>query len=175
MPYADHEWDPDSVDAVLEHAKTQRNVDTDRVYVTGLSLGGSGVWIYAANHPDKVAAIVPISGKTNLAIDQACNLVDIPVWVFHGSEDNLLSTSFPIDMVNAINGCGDGHYAPELTFNQSRGHEGWNEIMNRNAQYEIYTWMLQFAKNDFTNRPPYVHVGSDFKVLQEDGATYIYG
>ena len=62
-------------------------IDTNRVYLTGESLGGSGTWFLAAKYPDKFAAIAPMSGFTSHMdfIDNSIDkLMNIPIWAFHG-------------------------------------------------------------------------------------------
>jgi pimeloyl-ACP methyl ester carboxylesterase len=72
---------------------TKYNVDTDKVYLTGVSLGGAGTWYLAIKYPDKFAAIAPMSGFTshieylNKNIDK---LVDMPIWAFHGKIDKVV-------------------------------------------------------------------------------------
>ncbi|MDH5235886.1 MAG: alpha/beta hydrolase-fold protein, partial [Gemmatimonadota bacterium] len=68
-------------------------IDTDRVYLTGPSLGGSGTWYIAARYPGMFAAIAPISGFTS-HLDYIDNnidkLIDVPVWAFHGKLDTVV-------------------------------------------------------------------------------------
>lgn len=68
-------------------------IDTNRVYLTGVSLGGSGTWYLAVKYPDKFAAIAPISGFTSHIdfIDENIDkLIDMPIWAFHGKTDNVV-------------------------------------------------------------------------------------
>jgi predicted peptidase len=58
-------WNPDTLNALLERIIRKYRVDKDRVYLTGLSMGGYGTWALAAEHPEKFAAIVPICGGGN--------------------------------------------------------------------------------------------------------------
>ncbi|HTJ48766.1 MAG TPA: alpha/beta hydrolase-fold protein, partial [Cyclobacteriaceae bacterium] len=170
--YNDQEWDPDSVNEVLEYVKTLFSIDANRIYLTGMSLGGAACWSYAAAYPSKVAAFVPISGKTDTT--QACILKDIPIWAFHGSNDNLVDPPYTIGMVNAVTACA-GAYKPKLNLLQVRTHEGWNEVWNGSDGYPVFDWMVQFTKNNFSNKPAFVTAGADLRLLQRSGATHIYG
>jgi poly(3-hydroxybutyrate) depolymerase len=170
--YNDQEWNPDSVNEVLEYVKTLYSIDANRIYLTGMSLGGAACWSYAAAYPSKVAAFVPISGKTD--ITQACILKDIPIWAFHGSNDNLVDPPYTIDMVNAVTACA-GVYKPKLNLLNTKAHEGWNEVWNGTDGYPVFDWMLQFTKNNFTNKPAFVTAGADLRLLQRTGTTHIYG
>ena len=97
------QWPADYIDEVVNHVISNYRVDLSRIYVTGLSLGGTGTWTYAAAFPQKVAAILPISGRSDLT--KACALKNIPAWVFHGDGDPTVTMQYSIDMINAINLC----------------------------------------------------------------------
>lgn len=171
--YNDQEWPMEKVDSVLEYVRTTHNIDPNRMYLTGISLGGAACWNYAATFPGKVAAIVPMSGKTNVA--QACSLTDIPIWAFHGENDGLVEPHFTVEMIDAINACPSGDYKPHLNLLHARGHEGWNEIFTGTDGYDIYTWLLQFTKNSTANVPPYVYAGVDKKILVRSEPFHITG
>ena len=79
-------WNAANIDAMIEYVKTKLRVDEDRIYVTGLSLGGGGTWAYAASKYTKVAAIVPIAG-TELSLSSINNASHVPVWAFHNYND----------------------------------------------------------------------------------------
>jgi predicted peptidase len=77
-----------------KEATARYRIDTDRVYLTGPSLGGSGTWYIAARYPEKFAAIAPISGFTSHLdyIDKNIDkLIDMPVWAFHGKLDTVVA------------------------------------------------------------------------------------
>lgn len=79
-------WNAANIDAMIEYVKTQVRIDEDRIYVTGLSLGGGGTWSYAAGKPTKVAAIVPVAG-TESALSSINNGSHVPTWAFHNYND----------------------------------------------------------------------------------------
>ena len=82
-------------------------IDTNRVYLTGLSLGGSGTWYLAVKYPDKFAAIAPMSGFTSHMdyIDENIDrLVDMPIWAFHGKIDNVVPFEETERMINKLKG-----------------------------------------------------------------------
>ena len=78
-------WSVEVLDALLREVASQYKVDTDRIVVTGLSMGGYGTWNLATAYPDRFAAIAPICGGGNPL--EACKLKNVPVWVFHGAKD----------------------------------------------------------------------------------------
>jgi poly(3-hydroxybutyrate) depolymerase len=172
--YNDQRWPAALIDEVLEFVKSGFNVDEQRVYVTGISVGGSGAWTYAAAYPHKVAAIVPFSGVTLL--EEACSLKDIPTWVFHGENDGLVVSEFSTNMVAAIKNClPSGKLVPHASIIPTHGHEGWNEVYSGTTQYDIYTWLLKFRKSNLVNTAPFVTSGGDRIIEIPAGAFYITG
>jgi hypothetical protein len=170
----DPQWPADYIDEVVRYVVSKYRVDLSRIYLTGISRGGTGVWTYASSYPQKIAAMVPLSGRSDLT--QACPVKDIPIWAFHGDGDPTAPTIFSVDMVNAIRGCSPaGKYKPQLYLLNAKGHLGWNEVYNGTNGYKIFNWLLQFKKNDFTNRPPYVNAGPDYKIHLRGQPFYLVG
>jgi hypothetical protein len=170
----DQEWPAAYVDEVVQHVRATYKVDATRIYLTGISLGGHGCWTYAAAYPSKIAAFIPISGKSD--VTKACAVKNIPVWAFHGENDGLVKPQFSIDMINAINACQPvGTYKPKLNLLYSRIHEGWNEIYNLTNGYNVFDWLLKFKKNVTANKTPYVNAGIDQKILLRGTSLHIAG
>jgi predicted peptidase len=90
--------------ALLDHLTNQFQADTDRIYLTGLSMGGYGSWRLAADHPERFAAVVPICGGGNPS--DAAKLKDLPIWAWHGLSDPAVPVKNSIDMVEAIKKAG---------------------------------------------------------------------
>jgi predicted esterase len=171
--HRDQVWSAELVDELIEYVKQKFSVDHNRIYLTGLSLGGAGVWNYTASYPQKVAAIVPISGVTDTT--QACLLKNIPAWVFHGGSDGLVSPKFSTGMVNSIIRCSPDVYIPKVNVLHARRHEGWNEIYNDSNGYNIYDWLLMFSKNNTSNKSPYVNAGGDLKIMLRSTPLHLVG
>ena len=98
-------WLPDSDDedlAMSELADVQAHyaVDTKRIYLTGISSGGTGTWNLAAAYPEQWAAIVPVCGMCNLK--DAPRLSHIPCWCFHGGADTVASPENPREMMRRL-------------------------------------------------------------------------
>src|SRR5437762_10876627 len=81
-------WDVPTLNALLDEIVVTHKVDRDRIYVTGLSMGGFGTWGLAAAYPDKFAAIMPICGGGDA--HDAAKLKHLAIWVFHGAKDNVV-------------------------------------------------------------------------------------
>ena len=97
---ADEWWTEDALVAFLDEIVETHRVDEDRIYVTGLSMGGYGTWTLATAVPDRLAAIVPICGGGDPGkVDRIKN---IPTWVFHGAKDPVVDLSKSTEMVNAL-------------------------------------------------------------------------
>jgi hypothetical protein len=156
-------WPPSHIDEVVNYVIANWRIKTYRLYVTGLSLGANATWNYAAAYPNKVAAIIPISGRADLT--KACALKNIPAWVFHGDSDPTATMYYSQDMVNAIDNC-----QPPGTFNRrftrlfTKLHDGWNEIYNGTNGYRIFEWMMKFNKTSLANTVPYVGAGPDMNI-----------
>jgi predicted esterase len=177
----DQDWVASYIDEVVEYVKTQRNINTNKIYIMGLSLGGQGCMIYSAAYPNKIAAMIPICGRTDDIIQEgmACSLVNIPTWIFHGTEDITLNYSNAINMAAAVNACPNpGSIKPHVTLLDAGEHTGvsvWNPLYNLSAGYPVYDWMLKFNKNATANVLPYVNVGPDKKFLVGDATIYLFG
>lgn len=184
VPLVDQDWPADYLDEVIEYVKTIRNINPDKIYFMGLSLGGQGCMIYSAAYPQKVAGMVPIGGRTynqfisdqsEDIISQACSLVNIPMWIFHGTDDSILPYTNATLMVQAINNCPtQGSLKPHVTLLDAITHnETWNPIYNLSAGYPVYDWLLLLTKNAIANIPPVVSLGFNKRFLTADGTIYL--
>jgi predicted peptidase len=133
-------WNAEYLNALLDDVVAHHKVDRDRVYLTGLSMGGFGTWALAAAHPEKFAAIVPICGGGNPA--DAKKLKDLPIWVFHGAKDTTVRPSASESMVKALQEAG----AKEVKFTlyPEAGHDAWTETYNNP---EVWEWLLKHKRN----------------------------
>ncbi|WP_148707450.1 PKD domain-containing protein [Chitinophaga skermanii] len=186
-PQAPNGWFNESmVDAVLEDMKKRYRVDDARIYLTGISAGGYGVWNYVASgttYSDKIAAIVPVSaaGIDNSKLGGLCNLAtsNVPVWTLIGDKDQFydLANSY-IDRINACN--------PKTkaikTIYPGLGHstEAWDRAYSADHAYQnpnIYEWMLQYSKGGATpvNQPPVANAGSNVTITLPTSSTTLNG
>ncbi len=96
----------------VEATSREYHLDPRRIYLTGLSLGGHGAWLLAANYPDRFAAVVPICGfaeygeSTGLAARIAPQLVETPIWCFHGEADKAVPVQKSREIVAAVRAAG---------------------------------------------------------------------
>lgn len=124
-------------------------VDTNRVYLTGASLGGSGTWYLAAKYPGKFAAIAPICGFTSHMdfIDNHINqLAEIPVWAFHGHADQVVPFEETERIIKKLDG---KNKELKFTADPAAGH--WLSWLVYPGQ-ELYDWFLEHDKSQKTNK-----------------------
>ncbi len=131
-------WNTEELFKLLDEIISKYKIDTKRIYLTGLSMGGFGTWQMAVKHPDKFAAIIPVCGGGDPS--KARRIKDLPAWVFHGVKDNVVPLSKSEEMVRALKECGGN---PKLTIYPNAEHDSWTETYNNP---KIYEWLLQFHK-----------------------------
>jgi len=120
--------------ALLEQMKKEKPIDTDRIYVTGLSMGGYGTWDLLSRHAEMFAAAVPVCGGGDEA--KASVMKGVPIWVFHGAKDTAVIPERSRNMVAAVKKAeGNIKYTeyPEV------GHDSWNKAY---ADPELLPWMF---------------------------------
>jgi predicted peptidase len=133
-------WKADSEDghramAILDEVVNNYKTDPQRIYLTGLSMGGSGTWSLAAAYPWKWAAIAPICGRGNT--EDAVKIKDIPCWCFHGEADLAVPVRHSRQMIDALHKvCAN----PRYTEYPKVGHNSWD---NAYGTDELYTWLLE--------------------------------
>lgn len=125
--------------ALLDDIVKRYRVDADRVYLTGLSMGGYGSWTLAAGHPDRFAAVAPICGGGNP--EDAARLKDLPIWVFHGDQDRAVPLEQSQQMVDAIREAGGERI--RFTTLEHVGHNSWSGAY---ATPELYSWFLAHSR-----------------------------
>jgi predicted peptidase len=132
---AGERWDADKVVELVDQVSKSVHVDPDRIYLTGLSMGGVGTWSTVAKHPDRFAAIVPICGIGEP--ETAEKFKHVPCWVFHGAKDTGVPLARSEEMVAALTKAGA---EPKFTVYPEAGHDSWTEAYNTP---ELYQWLLQ--------------------------------
>lgn len=128
-------WQPTILSRLLDEVLAAHAADLDRVYLTGLSLGGQGTWDWALAEPGRFAAIVPICGPAR--VRDVKSIKDIPTWVFHGAKDQAVELKQSEDIVAALEKAGG---KPKFTVYPDAGHDSWTETY---ANPELYKWLLE--------------------------------
>jgi predicted peptidase len=130
-----------SLIALLDEIESKYRVDKNRIYVTGLSMGGQGTWSLALTQPNRFAAIAPICGWTDTW--EVCKIKHLPVWVFHGAKDNVVPVTESQQMFDALKQCGAENI--KLTIYPEANHDAWTETYNNP---ELYNWLLSHSLNN---------------------------
>ncbi len=116
-------------------------VDKKRVYLIGISMGGYAAWQLGMSMPEVFAAMIPICGGGMYW--NAGRLVNVPVWAFHGVEDDTVFPEESRKMVDAVNNCGGN---ARLTVYPEVGHDSWTDTF---TNFEVFEWLLkQENKNE---------------------------
>ena len=149
------------VDEIVEMVKSKYRIDQNKMYITGLSMGGAGTFSYIQNFPGKMAAAIPIAGWGDPT--KSCALKDLALWVFQGQYDGGQSIS---DLVTYINECKPaGAEQAKATIYQGGGHDAWTATYNNTgygiAPDNIYDWLMRHSKNSATNQNPTTNAGPD--------------
>jgi poly(3-hydroxybutyrate) depolymerase len=140
---------PDGAIAAGALAKTlhEYSCDADRVYLTGLSMGGYGTYTLAMKHPKTFAAIVPICGGGDPITAE--DLGRHPIWIWHGEADPTVPVQRSRDMVTALVKA----KAHELRYTElpGVGHNSWDAAY---ASDDLYTWLLAHKLSDQEGAKP---------------------
>jgi len=132
-------WSSELLIKLLDEVATKYRVDTSRIYLTGLSMGGFGTWSLGCAYPERFAAIAPICGGGEP--DKACKLKDVPVWAFHGARDETVPLRKSQEMVEAVRACGGN---AKLTVYPEAGHDSWTQTYD---SQELYDWFLKHRRS----------------------------
>ena len=127
-------WSTPVLVPLLDEMETRYRIDPDHVYLTGVSAGGDETWDFALVHPDRLAAIVPMSGESDPR--DAARLRNVPVWGFQGEKDQVVPPGQMESMINAIRQSG-GH--AHLTLYPNLGHDCWNQAYSTDA---LWSWLF---------------------------------
>jgi predicted peptidase len=136
-------WRDDELLGLLEAVVAKHNIDTNRIYLTGLSMGGYASWSLGTKYPERFAAIAPIcGGGEQIAVllanpQKRAALKSMGVWAFHGAKDPVVPVEESQRMTNVLMraGCKD----VKLTVYPEAGHDSWTQAY---GEPEIWNWFL---------------------------------
>jgi predicted esterase len=132
------QWDTQNLLTLLDHIEAILPIDKNKIYVTGLSMGGFATWNLAQAAPEKFAAIAPICGGGNL--DRLCIMRDVPVWAFHGAKD----TAVPYDeSERLIKRLKEFQSDVKFTLYPDGEHDVWTRTYQNK---QLYEWLLSKSK-----------------------------
>lgn len=135
-------WNALKVNNVIDWVQERYAMDTNRIYVIGMSMGGYGTFQYVGTYPDRVAAAMAFCGGSNLR--NHCGLNKVPLWIIHGTADRAVPVSASQEVVNAMKACGKTDL---LLFDK---FPGINHSQLAKMFYipETYEWLFKHNKAD---------------------------
>lgn len=169
-------WPQEIVNEFVTYARTQLRSDTNRIYLTGLSMGGGGSNRYISNDPaapKKLAATAAICTPCVFSNGKPAADAKLPYWGFHAADDAVVPSSCTDRAVDRITAAG-AEVKPLRTIWPTGGHAVWDRVYtDTNYRYNgvinIYEWFLGQNKSLPVNKLPVADAGPDFRVspLQE--------
>jgi poly(3-hydroxybutyrate) depolymerase len=124
---------------LLDEIQATYSVDPKRIYLTGSSLGGGGTWTIGLRYPDKFAALVPVMGFHGYPFDipgNICDLKDVPIWAFHGVNDEFVPLDAEAGLVDALRACGSDI---KFTVYEDAGHDIAQRVY---LNPSLYMWLF---------------------------------
>jgi len=143
-------WSNDLLLALLDEITQKYAVDTHRVYLTGLSMGGFGTWNLGLSYPEHFAAMAPICGGGELITplltlvynnEHTPFLKTLPIWAFHGGKDPVVPVQESERLVDYLK----AHGVPDvkLTIYPEAQHDCWTQTY---ANPELFRWFLEHTR-----------------------------
>lgn len=135
-------WNAEALYQLIRKIQNENNIDANRIYLSGLSMGGWGAWNLAIAHPEMFAALVPICGFVDrVPLIENCKLAGIPTHIYHGLLDDVVDVFYSTAIYKKIKACPNAKV--ELTIFDDANHDSWTRVYDRP---EIYEWMLSQTK-----------------------------
>ena len=141
-PQAQEAWNPQRVMAIYDWLDDHYKVDTNRFYVLGMSMGGYGTLDVAAAYPDRVAAAIALCGGASGK--ELCSLGTLPLWIVHGTADELVPVWCSDRVVDSIRSCGD---TTRLIYNRLEG-ENHSRLARVFYLEQTYKWLFSHSLLD---------------------------
>jgi predicted peptidase len=118
---------------ILASVQSQYNINSKRLYLTGLSMGGYASWELAERNPTKFAAVVPVCGAGDPSY--AWKITNVPIWAFHNTGDPTVPSQGTVDMMTAIGATGHA----QATYYPVSAHDAWSAAYSDQA---MWNWMF---------------------------------
>ena len=131
----------ESILKFIEQLKKEYTIDEDRVCLTGLSMGGYGTWFTAMERPDLFAAIAPVCGG---GMAWNAGVLKMPIWAFHGVEDNVVSVTQSDEMVSKLKEFGSNVIYSRIC---GVGHNVWENAYTK----DLFEWLLNQRRSKWIN------------------------
>lgn len=177
-----NDWVDFYIEELIEYAKTNLRIDTNRIILTGLSLGGGGVWHYTTSslaHSKQLAAAAPVCGTcTGGPIDyKYVAQANLPLWAFHAMNDGTVGVGCTTSQVMGVNQ-GNPLIAPLMTLYSNGGHGIWDRAYDSLYAWQnpnIYEWFLGQNKSLPVNVMPVSNAGPNVTISTTTGMVNLSG
>ena len=134
-------WDTNAVYHLILDIASKYNIDKTRIYLTGLSMGGWGTWKLSEEHPELFAAIAPVCAPADRLMKiQAEKLNTIPIKIYHGALDDIVTPNQSIEMYLELK---KSNPNTELIIFSKDNHNSWDSTY---SNPDFYTWLLEQHK-----------------------------
>ena len=159
-------WQNIYVDEMLKYAKANMSIDTNRIFLTGLSLGGGGVWKYTSTSLANASTFASIAVTCGICDwVNMCNLANanLPVWAFHAQDDGTVNVACTNSAISQIQACNPA-VQPIKTIYPSGNHWIWDMSYDTTLNWQnpnVYEWFLGQGKNLPINKLPIANAGPD--------------
>ncbi len=136
-------WDTKAVYELLQEIIKKYPVDKNRIYLTGLSMGGWGSWKLADEHAEIFAAVAPVCGPMHRpALSRACDVLkEKPIWIFHGALDDIVPLDDSTRMYQKLKSCNNN---VQYTIFEGDNHNSWDSAY---SNPKLYEWLLSQKLN----------------------------
>nr|WP_315165526.1 prolyl oligopeptidase family serine peptidase [uncultured Flavobacterium sp.] len=135
-------WNEEVLYRLILKIQKENNIDSNRIYLIGLSMGAWGAWNLVFAHPETFAALVPIAGYVDrIPMIENCKIAAIPTRIFHGLLDDVVNVEYSIAMYKKLKTCNNN---VALTIFDDANHNSWTRVYDNQ---EIYDWMFKQTKN----------------------------
>lgn len=167
-------WQPFYTDEMIKYAKANLNIDPNRIFVTGLSMGGGGTWNFASSsqsRAEQLAGIAPVVAPCMMS--NGCNIAkaSLPVMAIHVWDDKDAPASCTVNAIKSINSCGPS-VTPNVIMYANGGHYVWvKRAFDTAHDYQnpnMFEWFLAQNKTFAPNKKPVARAGKDQSITTSD-------
>ena len=123
---------------LIENLIKNNYIDSDRIYISGLSMGGYGTFDLVSYRPDLFAAAAPICGGADLELLK--NALDVPFWIFHGDADSVVPVEYSQNAFKLLVSKNNKH---RYTVYKDVNHNSWDYVFK---EEDYFKWMFSKSK-----------------------------
>ncbi len=174
-------WQTFYVEELINYAKQNLRIDTNRIFLTGLSMGGGGTWFYPGSSLQYAQRLAAIGVSCGACQDiNFCNIANanLPVWAFHAIDDNSTApVGCTYSNIAKLNTCNPA-VVPYTTYWPTGGHAIWGRVYSTDYSWQnpnLYEWFLGQNKSLPVNKRPIANAGHDATISASLGSVNLSG